>query len=96
MISLVCISVYFGYQNNITLGKMDARYYDDTYQASSMVLANLEKNDICDTQDILSFLEDKPAGKTDLKRGVLEDEVYNKLYMVYGDLARNAKIALSY
>lgn len=65
-------------------------------ESAEAVLQTLVANDILSPNEISTFLANKPAGRTDLLKGVTNDVVYQSLLETYGDLAKNAKIALDH
>lgn len=96
MIGMLSAIFYLTFTTNTTVELMDNRYKEDIYIGAETVLITLQKQEICEPEDILSFLSPKPAGKDSLRKGVTNEEAYARLLETYGDLARNAKIAFSY
>lgn len=66
----------------------------ETTEAAEAVLSTLKMKNIYEPIDIENFLAEKPAGRTDLLKGLEDEEIYHDLLETYGDLAKNAKIAL--
>jgi hypothetical protein len=95
LIALIFIA-YLSYNTNETVTSIDDRYYQETYEESSAVLATIQKQGIATSDGILIFLEEKPAAKSNLKKGVTTECTYTLLYSDYGELARAAKVAFAY
>ena len=96
VLALLVFILYFTFTTNSAIQLMEARYQDDIYHGAEGVLITLQKLEIETPEAILEFLAPKPAGKNNLRKGVTDKEIYEKLYEVYGELAKNAKIAFSY
>lgn len=77
------------------INNMEKREIADIIEGSSAVLTTLKKQHLLTPEDIHDFLEPKPAGRTALKRGLRTDKVYTVLLRDFGELAKNAKIALN-
>ena len=75
---------------------MEERYFNDVYDNGFAVLASLQNNNILEPKNIITFLENKPAGKSDLKKAVENNNIYARLVNVFDGLAKNAKKALTY
>jgi len=80
-----------GIKNNVQA--IIQTYDDDVYVASEGVLNTLKTNGIVEITDIREFLKDKPAGRTDIKRGLNNEQVYTNMVEQYGELAINCKVA---
>ena len=94
MLYLIVFTLFgiWQWQTLDTVTQMQDQYYIDIQDNASVVLNTLRKNS-CDTPEkIGDFLASKPAGKSDLRKGVMNDKVYDNLYIIYGDLVRSAKI----
>jgi len=96
MIGMLSAIFYLTFTTNTTVDLINDRYNNDIYAGAETVLITLQKQEILEPEDILSFLDTKPAGKDSLKKGVTNEEAYTELLEIYGDLARNAKIAFRY
>ena len=81
---------------NIKINEMDERYFHDIEDNAFSVLTALQNNNILEPKDIVTFLESKPAGKSDLKKGLENEKIYERLVNVFDGLAKNAKKALLY
>lgn len=81
---------------NTKVNNMEDRYFHDVYDNGFAVLASLQNNNILEPKDIVTFLESKPAGKSDLKKAVENESIYGRLVNVFDGLAKNAKKALTY
>jgi len=81
---------------NDKINSMEQRYFEDVEDNAFAVLASLQNNNIIEPKDIVKFLESKPAGRSDLKKGLQNDEIYQRLVNVYNGLAKNSKTALLY
>lgn len=81
----------------ITAAQVVVNEYDVSLkkEAAEAVLTTLNKNNIFTPDEIINFLAQKPAGRTDLTNGVNNQEVYAYLVNIFGQLARNAKVALN-
>lgn len=91
-IILLVILTFFTINTNHLVNGMDQRYYFDIQENAASVLTTLQKNNIIEPNDILDFLSQKPAGKSDLKKGVTTERTYILLVEQYGVLAKNARI----
>lgn len=103
MLIIICVFLTGGYNiykmtenTNEKINSMEERYFNDVEVNAFAVLASLQNNNIIEPKDIVKFLESKPAGKSDLKKGLKNDEIYQRLVNVYNGLAKNAKTALLY
>lgn len=78
-----------------TINNMEKREMAETTEASSAVLTTLKMQHLTTPEEIDNFLAPKPAGRTALKKGLRTDKVYVILLRDFGELAKNAKIALN-
>lgn len=100
---IICVFLMGGYSiytltvdTNTKVNNMETRYFHDVYDNGFAVLASLQNNNILEPKDIVTFLESKPAGKSDLKKALEHDEIYGRLVNIFDGLAKNAKKALTY
>lgn len=105
VIVLIIISIFLlgGYNvynivDNIdtNVNRMEMRYYSDIEENGFSVLVSLQNNNIVEPKDIITFLENKPAGRSDLKKALNNGQIYERLVNVFDGLAKNAKKALIY
>lgn len=101
LIIIICfaLAVFQIYQltmnTNLIIHDAEQRYFEDIEENALAVLNTLQKKNIYEIVDIAEFLAPKPAGRSNLKKGVLHEEIYPRLLKIYGNLAKNAKIALT-
>ena len=100
---ITCVFLMGGYNiykltvdTNIKINNIEDRYFHDVYDNGFAVLASLQNNNILEPKDIVSFLEAKPAGKSDLKKSLENEDIYARLVDIFDGLAKNAKKALTY
>lgn len=100
---IIGIFLYGGYQmfevvnnTNEKVNAMEERYFHDVEENGFAVLASLQNNNILEPKEIIAFLESKPAGKSDLRKALYDEMVYERLVKVFDGLAKNAKKALIY
>lgn len=102
---LIIISIFLlgGYKiyemtenTNTKINAMEERYFHDIEENGFAVLASLQNNSIIEPKDIVLFLESKPAGKSDLRKALSNELIYERLVNVFDGLAKNAKKALIY
>lgn len=100
IISVFLIGGFKAYElindTNLKINAMEKRYFEDIEGNAFAVLASLQNNNIIEPQEIIKFLASKPAGKSDLKKGLQNEKIYERLVNVYNGLAKNAKTALLY
>jgi len=100
---IITIFLFGGYNiyqmtenTNIKINAMEDRYFHDIEENAFAVLVSLQNNDIIEPKNIITFLESKPAGRSDLKKGLSNEEIYQRLVNIFDGLAKNAKKALIY
>lgn len=105
MLVLIVITVFLigGYNiysltenTNSKINSMEQRYYSDIEDNGFTVLVSLQNNDVIETKDIIAFLENKPAGRSDLKKALQNEIIYERLVNIFDGLAKNCKKALIY
>lgn len=97
-LSLFLMGGYKSYQlienTNNKINAMEERYFNDVYENGFTVLSSLQRNYVKEPEEILNFLSSKPAGKSDLKKAIRNEKIYNKLIKDFEVLARNCKKVL--
>jgi len=83
-------------QTNTTVNLQEERWYDATLENGVAVMNTLQSQGFTSANEIASFLAPKPAGRTNLKTAVKNDKIYDCLVDTYGDLAKQAKIAVDF